>query len=124
MKTLLIVAIGGAIGSACRYGAQSWILQLYPTAFPMGTFLVNITGCLLIGLFYALAERGNMLTPEWRLFLITGICGGYTTFSSFALENLNLLRGPDFLNFTLYTVCSVVLGIAAAWLGTRLVKLF
>jgi CrcB protein len=88
----------------------------------MGTFLVNISGCLLIGIFYALSEKGNLLTPEWRLFLTTGFCGGFTTFSSFAYENVNLLRNSDFLYFGLYILSSVVLGIAGVYLGIFLIK--
>jgi fluoride exporter len=124
MNTLLIIGIGGAIGSIARYSSQVYIYKLYPFAFPMGTFLVNITGCLLIGIFYGLSERGNVLTPEWRLFLMTGFCGGFTTFSSFAFENMNLLRNADFLYFGLYTLGSVVLGIAGVYLGVFLIKLF
>jgi CrcB protein len=124
MKTVLIIALGGALGSVARYGAQMYVLRTYPTLFPLGTFLVNISGCLLIGIFFALAERNNILTPDWRFFLITGLCGGYTTFSTFALENLHLMKGGDLLYAGLYTVGSVVLGVLAVFGGTLLVRLF
>jgi CrcB protein len=122
MKVLFIIALGGAIGSASRYGVQSYIYKLYPFAFPMGTFLVNIIGCLLIGIFYGLSEKGNMLTPEWRLFLTTGFCGGFTTFSTFAVENVNLLKNSDFLYFGLYILGSVVLGITGVYAGIWIIK--
>jgi CrcB protein len=122
MKTLLVIALGGAIGTIARYGTQVYLYKLYPIAFPMGTFLVNILGCLLIGIFYGLSEKGNFLTPEWRLFLTTGLCGGFTTFSSFAYENVNLLRNSDFLYFGLYILSSVLLGIAGVYLGILLIK--
>ena len=105
-----------------RYWIQSWVFRLYPYSFPLGTFAVNITGCLLIGLFYALSEKGNLLTPEWRMALTTGFCGGFTTFSSFAHENIDLLRTGDYLFFGLYIAGSVVLGIAAVFLGIATVK--
>ena len=122
MKSVLVIGLGGAIGSELRYGTQLFVHKLYPFAFPMGTFLVNIIGCFCIGVFYALSEKGNILTPDWRLFLITGLCGGYTTFSTFAYENVNLLRTGDYLYFGLYTMGSVVLGLLAVFLGIILIK--
>ena len=122
MKVIFIIALGGAIGSVSRYGVQSYMYKLYPLAFPMGTFLVNITGCLLIGIFYGLSEKGNMLTPEWRLFLTTGFCGGFTTFSTFAFENVSLLKNSDFLYFGLYLLGSVVLGIVGVYAGVWIIK--
>lgn len=124
MKTVLIVALGGALGSVSRYGAQTWIYKIYPFTFPFGTFVVNVSGCFLIGLFYALSEKGNLLTPDWRLLLTTGFCGGYTTFSTFAFENASLLRGSDFSYTLLYIFGSVVLGIAAVFLGSFIIKAF
>ena len=122
MKPALIIALGGALGSLSRYGVQTCIYRLYPFVFPLGTFLVNISGCLLIGLVYGLSEKGNLLSPEWRLFLTTGFCGGFTTFSTFAYENADLIRGSDFLYMGLNVLGSVVLGIAAVFLGILIVK--
>jgi CrcB protein len=124
MKTLFIVALGGAIGSISRYGAQVVIYRIYPFVFPIGTFLVNLTGCLLIGILYGLSEKGNLLTPEWRLFLTTGFCGGFTTFSTFAYENANLLRSSEFLYAAFYITGSVALGISAVFLGIMLIRSF
>jgi CrcB protein len=123
MRTALIIALGGAGGSLLRYGVQAYVFRLYPFTFPLGTLIVNVSGCLLIGLFYALSEKGNLITPEWRLFLTTGFCGGYTTFSTFAYENVNLLRGADFMYLALYIAGSVILGIAAVFLGIFLIRL-
>ncbi len=122
-RNVLIVGLGGAMGSIARYLSQKYIYEWHPHPFPFGTFFVNIFGCFLIGVFYGLAEKGNILTPEWRLFLTTGLCGGFTTFSSFAFENFVLLKAGDFLYFGLYTAGSVILGIAAAFGGVALFKL-
>jgi CrcB protein len=96
----------------------------YPHAFPLGTFTVNILGCLLIGLIYGLSEKSPAITMGWRLFLAVGFCGGFTTFSTFANENLALLRDGEFFYFFLYTGLSVVLGITATFLGVIITKIF
>ena len=122
MKAIFIILIASGIGGVARYLMQSWIFRLYPFTFPLGTFIVNAAGCFLIGLFYALSEKGDMITPEWRLALTAGFCGGFTTFSTFAFENMNLLRTGDYIYFALYTTGSVVLGITAVYLGIILIK--
>jgi CrcB protein len=118
----MIVFVGSGIGGVTRYGMQSWIFKLYPFTFPLGTFIVNTVGCLLIGIFYALSEKGNLLTPEWRIALTTGFCGGFTTFSTFAYENMHLLRTGDYFYFALYAACSVIFGITAVYLGMITIK--
>lgn len=110
-RQLIFIGIGGGIGSMLRYLVQWSVSRHVTMVFPMGTFLVNITGCFLIGLFYALASRNNMLNFEWRLFLITGLCGGYTTFSSFSYENIALLKNGHYLQFLLYTGLSIFAGL-------------
>lgn len=105
-----------------RYAVQ-WLVSRHTNIiFPAGTFIVNITGCFLIGLFYALAAKGNMLSTEFRLFLITGLCGGYTTFSSFSYENIELLKQAHYLQFALYTGLSVVLGLLATLGGMATIR--
>lgn len=123
-RILIMIGIGGFIGSIARYLSQQFIQRHFPSSFPFATLWVNITGCFLIGFIYALSERGNMLTPEWRLFLATGICGGFTTFSAFAFENIGLLRDGQFVYAGIYTVVSVAAGLIAAYLGTLLIKVF
>lgn len=114
--------MGGGIGSVCRYLAGLSITRQFTTAFPAGTFIVNITGCFLIGLLYGVANRHAWLTVEWRLFLITGICGGYTTFSSFSYESISLIRQGNYAYFLLYVILSVVLGLLATVGGAALVR--
>ena len=123
MKAILIVFAASGIGGVARFAVQSWVAGLEQFIFPVGTFIVNLAGCFLIGLFYALGERSSMLTPEWRLALTTGFCGGFTTFSTFAFENMNLLRTGDYVYFSLYTFLSVVLGLAGVFLGMATIKL-
>ena len=123
IKNLLLVGLGGGIGSIARYLCQKWFSENYPHPFPWGTFLVNLCGCFLIGVFYAAAERTSVLSPQTRLLLITGFCGGFTTFSTFAFENMNLLRSGDILYFSVYIAASVVLGIAGVFGGIAITKL-
>ena len=122
-SNILLVGLGGGIGSILRYLSQKWVNESYEHNFPLATFLVNVFGCLLIGILYALGEKGNILSPQSRLLLVTGFCGGFTTFSTFAFENMNLLRVGDNFSFLLYAVGSVVLGIAAVYIGSLLIKL-
>jgi CrcB protein len=122
IKLILIVATGSGIGGVLRYGLQSLVSRLYPSPFPLGTFSVNLIGCFFIGIFVGLAEKGNLLNPETRLFLITGICGGFTTFSTFSYDNLALLRSGEWFFLLLYILGSVLLGLLATFVGLLLVK--
>lgn len=124
IKTIFLVGTGGFLGSVSRFLTSRFMQNIYPSAFPFGTFFVNITGCLLIGLIYGFSERSSLLTSEWKIFLAAGFCGGFTTFSTFANENLALLRDGAFFNFFLYTGLSVFLGIAATFLGVLITKIF
>ena len=124
IKNILLVGLGGGIGSVVRYLCQKWFNENYPHPFPWGTFTVNLVGCFLIGLIYAASEKSTVLSPQVRLLLITGFCGGFTTFSTFAFENMNLLRSGDISYFFLYTIGSVVLGISGVFAGVAIMKLF
>ncbi len=121
MKTLLSIGIGSFIGGALRYLVAQQVQKNFLSTFPFGTLSVNIVGCFLIGLVFALSDRGN-LSQEWRLFLATGICGGFTTFSAFSNETIALLRDGQFLYAGLYVTISVTLGLAATFLGYVILK--
>ncbi len=113
MKSLFIIGLGGALGSICRYLVQLTIVRYVAVTFPLGTLIVNITGCFLIGLLYGLGARHAWMTVEWKIFLITGICGGYTTFSSYSLESITLFKQGNYAYFILYVASSVILGLLA-----------
>lgn len=122
MKTILLIGLGGGIGSMLRYLVQLGVSKLVTVTFPLGTFLVNITGCFVIGLLYGFANKYAALTLEWRLFLITGLCGGYTTFSSFSYESVSLFRQGVYTYFICYVLLSVLLGLLATVAGAAIVK--
>lgn len=122
MKPLLLVAAGGAIGSVTRWWATGWTLQhTLDWRFPAGTFAVNVVGCAIAGLLAGLADRSGLLSAEARLFLFTGILGGFTTFSAFGLETVLLLRRDEWLVACSNVVLSVLCGILALWLAMRAV---
>lgn len=121
-KNILWVGLGGALGSVARYLGQKYLSQLYPHPFPIGTFAVNIAGCFLIGVFFGLASKHEYFTPAFRLLLMTGFCGGFTTFSAFTLEGMQLLNQQRFLIFTLYIVFSVLIGLIATFTGLWLTQ--
>lgn len=122
MKYLLITGLGGAIGSIGRYLMQVGISKYVAIAFPLGTFLVNISGCFIIGVLYGLSNKFAWMTIEWRLLLITGVCGGYTTFSSYSYECISLIREGNYVYFALYMILSVALGLLMTAGGMALVK--
>ena len=122
-RIIILIGLGGAIGSIARYFTANYFTKVFPSAFPYGTFVVNVIGCIVIGLVYGLAEKYSWLTPEWRIFLATGICGGYTTFSSFAYENMKLIQDGQFLVFGLYSLGSFALGLFAVFIGLTLAKI-
>jgi len=119
---VLLVAIGGAAGSVARYLASTSVQRNVGISFPLGTFIINVTGSFLIGVILGLFEAGN-LSPAARLLIAVGFLGGFTTFSSFSYESLLLLESKAVLPFLLNTVGSVVAGLAAAWLGVVLVRI-
>ena len=122
IRNLLLVALGGGLGSAFRYLCQRWFALNYPHHFPWGTFTVNVAGCLLIGIFWGLTFRTYVSNEHWKLFLMTGICGGFTTFSAFTLEGIGLLREQRLTLFFSYIIGSVVLGLLATWAGMKLIR--
>jgi fluoride exporter len=122
MTTVLIVALGGAIGSIGRYLLQVYFARQTTLTFPLATLLVNLSGCFLIGIFFAFSVKYSWMTMEWRLFLMTGICGGYTTFSSFSLESLNLLRQGNYTYFFLYILGSVIVGLLTTMAGFAIIR--
>jgi CrcB protein len=119
MLTYLWVAIGGALGSVGRYWLSGLVASRFGETFPWGTIIVNITGCFAIGLFGALTGTDGrwFLKPEWRTFFMIGICGGYTTFSSFSLQTLNLINDGEWLYAFGNVLLSVVLCLLGVWLG-------
>lgn len=117
IKNLLIIGTGGFAGSIARYLVSQLNLSINFHSIPVGTLLVNITGSLLIGFLTGIADKSMILTPEWRLFLMVGLCGGFTTFSAFANENLMLMHNGQFVAVLLYTGLSIFLGFLAVYLG-------
>jgi fluoride exporter len=117
IKNILLVGFGGFIGSVGRYFLSRLNLSLDILAIPVGTLSVNIIGSYLIGFLTGMSEKSALITTEMRLFLMVGLCGGFTTFSSFTSENLVLMHNGQFLSVFLYTGLSILLGFIAVYLG-------
>lgn len=119
-----MIGAGSFIGGICRFVCQQFVQKHYPSSIPLGTLGVNIIGCFIIGIILGLGNRGTFLSPELRLLLATGFCGGYTTFSSFALENISLMQDSEFFYSALYICMSLLIGFAAVYAGMLSTKLF
>lgn len=123
LRTILLVGSGGFIGSVMRYLVQYYMEKSLTSTFPWGTFIANIVGSFIIGVVFALAEKGNLMNAEWRIFLAVGICGGFTTFSSFAYNNLTMLNERAWGSLFLNIGGNLFLGILAVYLGIILIRL-
>lgn len=123
MKLVLIIGTGSFIGGILRYLISQLVQAKFFSTFPYGTLTVNITGCMLIGLVFGISDRGH-LPQEWRLFLATGLLGGFTTFSAFSNETVSMLRDGQFWHATVYIASSIVAGIMASFVGISITKLF
>lgn len=121
MKNILLVFLGGGLGSSLRYVISKY-LNTIESSITYGTFTVNMMGSLIIGVFMGMLLRNETPSNAMLLFLVTGFCGGFTTFSAFAIENYELLKSGDFTNFLLYAVGSLVFGILAVFIGIWLSK--
>ncbi|MGK0385490.1 MAG: CrcB protein [Patiriisocius sp.] len=121
MKNVLLVFLGGGLGSSLRYVISKY-LNTIESSITYGTFTVNMVGSLIIGVFMGMLLRNESPSNAMLLFLVTGFCGGFTTFSAFAIENYELLKSGDFTNFVLYAGGSLVLGIVAVFIGIWLSK--
>lgn len=117
LKILFIIGTGSFLGGVSRFLLSKTIQNTVLSSFPHGTFWVNLIGCFLIGVFFGLSERGNLVTADMRMFLIVGFCGGFTTFSTFSIENLTLLKDGNFFYFASYAGLSVFLGLLATYAG-------
>jgi len=117
LKQILLVGAGGAVGSIFRFLTSVFVTRSEPWPFPVATFIVNIIGCFCIGLFANLIPSNNL-----RFLMITGFCGGFTTFSTFASENLSLINNNQLFIAVIYIVASVIIGLGAVWLGMYVTK--
>lgn len=120
LKNFILVGLGGAIGSMLRHAAQLFITTKH---FPFATLAVNILGSFIIGLVLALSIKDDTFLNNWKVFLATGICGGFTTFSTFSADNISLFQSGKYSIALLYIITSVVISILAAGLGFKLINI-
>lgn len=122
---ILLVLLGGAIGTGCRYGLSAFVYSVIEKpSFPYANFLINVSGSFVIGILAELFEARLLVSPTVRVALLTGLLGGYTTFSSFSFETFSLLRDGQIWLALVNALGSVLLGLVAVWMGVRLAQLF
>jgi fluoride exporter len=122
MKNVIYVGLGGFLGSSARYLIQKFFAENTQNLFPFSTLIINIIGCFLIGLIIGYSDKTNIFTNEMRLFLTVGICGGFTTFSTFSNDSLQLLRSGNLVYFFLYIIASVTICLLFTYLGYLIFK--
>lgn len=123
MKIILVIGLGSFIGGVLRYLLSNFAQSNFHTAFPFGTLAVNIIGCFLIGIVFGLTDKIEF-SQEWRLFFVTGLLGGFTTFSAFSIEAVTLLRDGMFLYASAYIFASILVCLTATFIGIYIIKLF
>jgi len=123
IKNILLIGLGGSVGSIARFYVSKLTNHIEWLSIPVGTLAVNVAGSFLIGFLIGISEKSPILTVELRMFLMVGLCGGFTTFSSFTGENLMFMRNGQFLPLFFYTGLSILLGFTAVYLGYIFTKL-
>jgi fluoride exporter len=123
IRTIFLIGAGGAVGSICRYLTSVLVAKYNTSTFPFATFTANLLGCLVIGILLGLFERQHLVNTDLKFLLITGFCGGYTTFSTFSSENLALLHTGNYVTALTYMLASVLTGVLAVWAGVMITKI-
>jgi CrcB protein len=121
-RNSILVGVGGLAGSILRYLVALYFARQATSGFPFGTLAVNLAGCFLIGILFAVSEKSDLLSPEMRVLLTTGFCGGFTTFSTFSYESIRLIQDGELLFVALYAGGSVVAGLLLTYLGMLLIR--